>query len=564
MTDVYLIELVAHGVRLSHVEAVTIAHLAAVSAARGDLSGIPDFEQLRLCGDGRIEVAGAITRGDEREEALRAVRLLAALLAHAVEDGAASETFRRDFGDAFPGDKAQYESLREFIFALAPFAAPDAQAVARRVVSRLRNAIDTAEPLDEFATENRVDDVDEPLDEFVTEGVSTAEPEVTSAPGGAPPWYGHDAVVLPVAVELRPPSTDEEIILDAPLFQPWEISARPRVTRRSGQWMTAAAMTAVLAVVLSALWFIYNSSPSPLPARHPPRHAQRTAPDATESRSTNNLAADAPSADRSNTDEPAAKPATAGFSPSFASADSTMFYHSGTGPGSAIMRADTDERGTVVRVSSVVKDRASNFHARPSPDGRRLAFDSDRDGERGIYVADVNGQGARRVSGPGFASVPSWSPDGRRIAFVRAEARRPRVWNIWILDLASGDSTRITSHRYGQPWGATWFPDGNRIAYSHEARLIVRTLDGKDVRIFNSPLPGRLLRTPAVSPDGRQIVFQVHRDGAWMLDLASGSMSRVLNDPSAEEFTWSRDGQQLAYHSHRSGTWSVWVMAPRG
>jgi hypothetical protein len=564
MSDVYLIELVAHGVRLSHAEAVTIAHLAAVSTAHGDLSGIPDFEQLRLCGDGRIEVAGAITRGDERDEALRAVRLLAALLAHAVEDGAASETFRRDFDDAFPGDEAQYESLHQFIFALAPFAAPDAQAVARRVVFRLRNAIDTAKPLDEFATENRVDDVDEPLDEFATEGVSIAEPEVTSAPGGAPPWYGHDAVVLPVAVELRPPSTDEEIIGDAPLFQPWEISARPRVTRRSGRWMTAAAMTAVLAGVLSALWFIYNSSPSPLPAQHPPRHAQRTAPDATESRSTNSLAADAPSADRSNTDEPAAKPATAGFSPSFASADSTMFYHSGTGPGSAIMRADTDERGTVVRVSSVVKDRASNFHARPSPDGRRLAFDSDRDGERGIYVADVNGQGARRVSGPGFASVPSWSPDGRRIAFVRAEARRPHVWNVWILDLAGGDSTRITSHRYGQPWGATWFPDGNRIAYSHEARLIVRTLDGKDVRIFNSPLPGRLLRTPAVSPDGRQIVFQVHRDGAWMLDLASGSMSRVLNDPSAEEFTWSRDGQQLAYHSHRSGTWSVWVMASRG
>jgi Tol biopolymer transport system component len=49
-----------------------------------------------------------------------------------------------------------------------------------------------------------------------------------------------------------------------------------------------------------------------------------------------------------------------------------------------------------------------------------------------------------------------------------------------------------------------------------------------------------------------------------MLDLASGSMSRVLKDPSAEEFTWSRDGQQLAYHSHRSGTWSVWIMAPRG
>jgi Tol biopolymer transport system component len=327
----------------------------------------------------------------------------------------------------------------------------------------------------------------------------------------------------------------------------------------------AAAMTAALGVSLSALWFVYSPSAAPAAeeqaARGPGTTPSSTLPGEPESSAKTDSAIDRPGVPTTGL---AAKPATTGFSPSFASVDSTLFYHSGTGPGSAIMRADTDERGTVVRVSSVVKDNASNFHARPSPDGQWLAFDSDRDGERGIYVADVNGQGVRRVSGPGFASVPSWSPDGRRIAFVRSEPRQPQVWNIWILNLATGESSRITSHRYGQPWGATWFPDGNRIAYSHEGRLIVRTLDGKDVRTFNSPIPGHLLRTPAVSPDGRQIIFQVHRDGAWMLDLASGSMSRVLKDPSAEEFTWSHDGEQLAYHSRLSGTWSVWVMAPRG
>jgi Tol biopolymer transport system component len=73
------------------------------------------------------------------------------------------------------------------------------------------------------------------------------------------------------------------------------------------------------------------------------------------------------------------------------------------------------------------------------------------------------------------------------------------------------------------------------------------------------------VRTPAVSPDGRRVAFQVRKDGTWLLELPSGSMRRILEDPTAEEYTWSPDGRRLAYHSRRSGSgaWGVWVMAPR-
>lgn len=252
------------------------------------------------------------------------------------------------------------------------------------------------------------------------------------------------------------------------------------------------------------------------------------------------------------------------YSPSFASVGSAMFYHTEEKGGTALVRADTDSRGSVLRITRIVDDEARNFHVRLSPDGSRIAFDSDRGGVRGIYVANADGQNVRRVSPEGFAAVPTWSPDGSTLAFVRAKSDRPEeAWNVWTLDLGSGELTQVTSHRYGQAWGGSWFPDGDRLAYSHEDRLVIRDLESGDERVFRTPKKGRRIRTPAVSPDGRRVMFQVHRDGAWLLELGDGSMRRVLEDPTAEEYTWSPDGRRLAYHSRRSGTWAVWVMAPR-
>jgi catechol 2,3-dioxygenase-like lactoylglutathione lyase family enzyme len=251
------------------------------------------------------------------------------------------------------------------------------------------------------------------------------------------------------------------------------------------------------------------------------------------------------------------------YSPTFAADGKTMFYHAKTASRSVLMRADTNADGVVLRVAPVVADNARNFHARPSPDGTHIAFDSDRDGERAVYVADADGGQARRISGKGYAAVPSWSPDGRSLVFVRAEPARPRTWNLWQLTLASGELRRLTSHPYGQPWGGSWFPDSQRIAYSREDRIIVLDIARGTRRVYASPRPGRLLRTPAVSPDGRRILFQVYRDGVWLLEVASGSMRKVLDDRSAEEFSWSPDGRRVAYHSRRSGQWGVWTMATR-
>jgi TolB protein len=246
------------------------------------------------------------------------------------------------------------------------------------------------------------------------------------------------------------------------------------------------------------------------------------------------------------------------FSPSFAS-DSSLLFHAGRDPDARLMIADLDRDDAPLDVATIVDGGTRDYHPRLSPDGRYLAFDSDRDGVRGVYLAMRDGSDVHRVSGTGFAAVPTWAPDMRSLAFVRGEPGRERVWNLWLHDLSTGEEQPLTSYRYGQVWAGSWFPDSRRLCYSHEDRLVILDIDTGRMRTFVSPRPGRLLRTPAVSPDGRRIAFQVMHDGVWLLDIASGAMQRIIDDPGAEEFAWAPDGGQLAYHSHRSGAWRIWL-----
>jgi hypothetical protein len=250
------------------------------------------------------------------------------------------------------------------------------------------------------------------------------------------------------------------------------------------------------------------------------------------------------------------------FSPAFASNGSAIFFHTGGSHDarSAIAVTNTTP-GYDLQVMTIVDDGARNYHVQPSPDGRTIAFDSDRDGERGVYLASSDGGDLRRISGPGYAAVPTWSPDGRRIAYIRAEPSNPKVWNLWIQTLEDGRVTRLTNYRYGQTWSASWFPDGERICYSHEDHLVIVELSTGRERVIDSPVKGRLVRTPAVSPDGTRVIFQVYRHGAWMLNVADGTMQFVLTDPTAEEFAWAPDGRHVAFHSRRDGAWGIYVIA---
>jgi dipeptidyl aminopeptidase/acylaminoacyl peptidase len=115
------------------------------------------------------------------------------------------------------------------------------------------------------------------------------------------------------------------------------------------------------------------------------------------------------------------------------------------------------------RLTSDRNNRAGNltgaYSAAWSPDGRRLAFASDRDGDADIYIVRPGGTGLRKVTRNLVEdSSPSWSPDGRRIVFDRTDYERERT-AIVVVDLANGAETELV-HSDDFVYEPAWQPAG--------------------------------------------------------------------------------------------------------
>ncbi|SCF03185.1 WD40-like Beta Propeller Repeat [Micromonospora viridifaciens] len=103
-------------------------------------------------------------------------------------------------------------------------------------------------------------------------------------------------------------------------------------------------------------------------------------------------------------------------------------------------------------------------HPALSPDGRWVAFTSDRAGSADLWIVGVDGRGLRRLTDhPAEDTWPSWSPDGTRIAF--GSTRADIAGDIWTVPAAGGAPVRVTDGpaAEGQP---AWSPDGRRIAFT--------------------------------------------------------------------------------------------------
>src|SRR5262245_11760074 len=180
-------------------------------------------------------------------------------------------------------------------------------------------------------------------------------------------------------------------------------------------------------------------------------------------------------------------------------------------------------------------------HPTWSPDGRRIAFTRDRDEfTANIYVMNADGSGQRRLTqdltlyggafGPPWVEL-AWSPDWKKIAFVASGALG--ALDIFVIN-ADGSGLRNVTNTWTTSFDFAWSPDGRRIAF------LDGPVDGAPLTVVNADRTGKQRLTgllmvdlgppPTWSPDGRTIAFTgrgadiytVHADGTGLHKLTHG------------------------------------------
>ena len=137
----------------------------------------------------------------------------------------------------------------------------------------------------------------------------------------------------------------------------------------------------------------------------------------------------------------------------------------------------------------LTNDPGKDFMPAWSPDGKTIAFVSDRDGALYIYLMDPDGGNQRRLTDNDFVELaPAWSPDGSQIAFFSGGD----ATNIFVVESDGSGTTNITNQDLGYNEDPTWSPDGQMIAFlsdrSGDHEIYAMRLDGSGlVNLTNEP-----------------------------------------------------------------------------
>ncbi|MEX2671302.1 MAG: DPP IV N-terminal domain-containing protein [Phycisphaeraceae bacterium] len=191
------------------------------------------------------------------------------------------------------------------------------------------------------------------------------------------------------------------------------------------------------------------------------------------------------------------------------------------------------EGGKAIQITD---DPSQELHPSFSPDAKQIVFSalSNRSGQWEMVVVDVENPSKRRFIG--FGLFPKFSPDGKKIAFQRARQRGSRTFSVWTVDYADGEATRpteIAAAGNAAVITPAWSPDGKRLAFA-----------------------------TVVDPSSHDVTARPREAELWMIDLDGNNRVRLTQDMHANlQPAWASDGT-LYFISNRAGHENIWALKP--
>src|SRR5262245_58032519 len=187
-----------------------------------------------------------------------------------------------------------------------------------------------------------------------------------------------------------------------------------------------------------------------------------------------------------------------------------------------------------------------------SPDGTRVAFVATTLSEErdeylsSIWVVDVDGDGEPRrfTAGPKRDRDPRWSPDGRRLAFV-SEREAKKKPQLYVMPADGGEPARLTDERNGVS-DPVWSPDGTRLAFV--ARVGGwQEPDGEEEK--RKSKPARVITTLKYKSNGEGFVYD-RRPHVFVVSATGGPARQITDgDVNDHDPAWSPDGRLIAFSS---------------
>ena len=192
------------------------------------------------------------------------------------------------------------------------------------------------------------------------------------------------------------------------------------------------------------------------------------------------------------------------------------------------------------------KGIGNNYLPSFSPDGTRIAFTSTRDGNMEIYVVNLDGSGLRNVTRhPSYDSTPTWSPSGNQIAFTSDRTGRPQIY---VMNVDGTGGQELVSVGESEADRPTWSPAPfNKIAFTarrgswYDIRLYDVASRTKEWLTDNGQTRGSN-ESPAFSPTGRHIAFTSTRTGSsqiFVMDRKGENVRQVTRTGNNQTPSWS-------------------------